>query len=340
MCVANVTSTKIASSLEQEETLSVTNPQTEDGEDAQSVNSSNVNNEDHEEAQEQMMIFVGDDDDENESDDNYVRDEEIIPAAARHVTSAREMRCSIKDRQETSQQLKANNVEHSDMCYMIIIDYAQNMDVPHFGGEQPCETYYYSPKNVFVFGVCDVTVNPIQMHAYCYEEETGKKGGNNVALLIMLHLERQGILKKKEGTNEPMTGNKLTIACDNCAGQNKNNMVVRLASYLVEKGHFQEVEFLFYVKGHTKNACDRSFNLMKMRFRKNNIYTYKDGDKETSLFKVTGTADKVHPVDVSHTDFRDWDSLLNKLYKKLVPNTLSSNHSFKVQKIEGPTILL
>jgi hypothetical protein len=49
-------------------------------------------------------------------------------------------------------------------------------------------------------------------------------------------------------------GKKLTVAMDNCGGQNKNTVVLRLAPYLVEMGHFKTVVFTFYVRDHTKNA--------------------------------------------------------------------------------------
>jgi hypothetical protein len=39
---------------------------------------------------------------------------------------------------------------------------------------------------------------------------------------------------------------------DTCAGQNKNNYVLRLAPYLIKKGYFKAVTFIFLVVGHTK----------------------------------------------------------------------------------------
>jgi hypothetical protein len=50
--------------------------------------------------------------------------------------------------------------------------------------------------------------------------------------------------------NEP--GARLTLIFDNCAGQNKNNNVLRLALYIVGVGLFLEVEIIFYIRSHTK----------------------------------------------------------------------------------------
>ncbi len=46
------------------------------------------------------------------------------------------------------------------------VDFAQNMDIPHFGKEQPTDIYYFSPLTVNVFGCTDLTSKPTQMQAY------------------------------------------------------------------------------------------------------------------------------------------------------------------------------
>ncbi len=55
---------------------------------------------------------------------------------------------------------------------------------------------------------------------------------------------------------------------DSCVGQNKNKMVLRQALYLVEQKFFNKVEFIFYIRGHTQNVCDRLFNLLKLHYHK------------------------------------------------------------------------
>jgi hypothetical protein len=68
-------------------------------------------------------------------------------------------------------------------------------------------------------------------------------------------------------------GKSLMIAMDNCGGQKKNSVVLRLAPYLVEMGYFLKVEFAFYIRGHTKNACDRTYNQMNSKYHKKDIFT-------------------------------------------------------------------
>jgi hypothetical protein len=141
-------------------------------------------------------------------------------------------------------------------------DYCQNLGLPHFGGEQPGDTYYYSPLNVFCFGNVDASCSPEELYAYGYSEDVGAKGGNNVALLPMKALDDFHWLEPDR------CGKRLSIIMDNCAGQNKNGHVLRLALLLVELQLFKMVDFIFYIRGHMKNLCDRMFNLLKKRYHK------------------------------------------------------------------------
>ena len=150
----------------------------------------------------------------------------------------------------------------------MVADYDQYLGLPHFGGEQPGDTYYYSPLAVYCFGIVDTSVTPEQLHAYGYtEDQGGGKDGNNVASLLMRAL--QDLLWLVEGK----TAKKLSIVMDNCSGQNKNGHVLHLALLLVKLSLFEQVEFIFYVCGHTKNVCDHMFNLLKKRYHCSQIYS-------------------------------------------------------------------
>ena len=117
-----------------------------------------------------------------------------------------------------------------------------------------------------VIGIVDCNSNNNHLYAYIYSKKEGRKGGNNVALLIMKHLKDQNYL-------DGNTQLKLTIVCNNCTGQNKTNIVIQLASYLVKAGHFQEVSFVFFVAGHTKNDADKRFNNLKYVYNQSSLYT-------------------------------------------------------------------
>jgi hypothetical protein len=93
-------------------------------------------------------------------------------------------------------------------------------------------------------------------------EDQGGKGGNNVASLVMRGLQDLGWIKRNH------MGKQLQIIMDNCGGQHKNKLALGLALMLVELQHFHVVELLFYIRGHTKNACNRLFNQLKKRWHK------------------------------------------------------------------------
>jgi hypothetical protein len=97
------------------------------------------------------------------------------------------------------------------------------------------------------------------MLAFGYTEDQVGKGGNNVESLILKVLHELGWIKQ-----DGSTGKQLSIILDNCGGQNKNNLVLSLAPWLVESKLFKKVENIFYVRGHTKNACYRLFNQLKL----------------------------------------------------------------------------
>ena len=149
---------------------------------------------------------------------------------------------------------------------MIIVDFCQNIQIPSFLKDQPGAVYFFVPLNVYCLGIVDCNSLKDHLHAYMYSEAEGGKGGNEVETLIMKYLFNKGYL-------DGITQLDLTIIMDNCSGQNKNNYVLRLPAYLTMKKYFERVQIVFLVAGHTKNTADRLFNLLKIDYRKENIFS-------------------------------------------------------------------
>jgi hypothetical protein len=63
------------------------------------------------------------------------------------------------------------------------------MEMPFFGKDQPGKKYYYRLKTINLFGIADCNLEKEVLHACGYGEDHGGKGRNNVALLLMKHLE-------------------------------------------------------------------------------------------------------------------------------------------------------
>ena len=85
---------------------------------------------------------------------------------------------------------------------------------------------------------------------------------NNVASLLIGFVQYNFVHDGEAPMRE------LNIIMDNCAGQNKNRMVICTAAYMMATGMFSKVNLIYLIKGHTKNMCDRMFNTMKRNYAK------------------------------------------------------------------------
>ena len=97
-----------------------------------------------------------------------------------------------------------------------------------------------------------------------YIEKEGSKTSNITASLLMKHLKDNALLDEN-------TQLKLTVVFD-CCPNNKSNCILRLAPYLVHKGYFEEVGFIFLVAGPTQHSANWLFNLLKINYGSENNY--------------------------------------------------------------------
>jgi hypothetical protein len=111
--------------------------------------------------------------------------------------------------------------------------------------------------------------------------------------MLVKEFKRLSIMQEKK------TGKELTIIMENCAGQNKNRMVLQLANYLVEANYFEKVSFVFYIVGHTKNGCDRWFNTLKKNYCRRNIYSF------NQLINSMKTNPNINVTITKEEDFKD-----------------------------------
>ena len=94
------------------------------------------------------------------------------------------MRQFTDEKYDLARQLEEQGVEWTKRVMVNVRDYLQNMGVPHFGSEQPEDTYYYSPLGVYIFGLCLKHISKENLYVYYYYEGDAKKGGNNVASML------------------------------------------------------------------------------------------------------------------------------------------------------------
>jgi hypothetical protein len=154
------------------------------------------------------------------------------------------------------------------------------------------------------------------LHVHIYHEGVAKKGETNVTSLIVKTLQHLNVLQ------DDSAGTELNIIFDNCGGQNKNSMVLRLAPWLMALGYFKAVNFIFLVVGHTKNSGDRLFSCLKLEYRKQNLYTFQDMAEALNRSKMV----TVHPA--RPEDFLDYDKLMTKLFGRALHGNIKKNHIF------------
>jgi hypothetical protein len=171
-----------------------------------------------------------------------------------HTLHARKMR----------EEYKKDLLNMGDDHLILTMDYSQNYSIPS-SARTPSSWYFLSLISVNLFGV--FCANTGKQYNFLYSELKGGKGSNEV--ISMLH----HVIKDQKEKN-PAYKN-LTVYADNCVGQNKNNFVVKFLVLLAHLGEFDEVNIKFFIKGHTKNACDRGFCHIRRHVLKNEIWTFK-----------------------------------------------------------------
>jgi hypothetical protein len=182
------------------------------------------------------------------------------------------------------------------------------------------------PLSINLFGVVDLSRSPNKLDCYAYQEFTDKRGSNNVASLLMHNLHRLGMLQRYSPAK------RLTIIMDNCGGQNKNNHVICIAAYLVQMKYFRNVEFEFYVRGNTKNACDRLFNQMKICFKKDQVHSYR------MALNILNIQPNVSIIDANQYMFKYYGKMLDSFYSNFEHGTIRINHIFKVYMIDDTAL--
>lgn len=106
-------------------------------------------------------------------DTEMLQREAAIEAASKHVKMAQEQRAYFQAKKEQA-KFRANSPPNERIC-TFVVDYAQNMYLPSFNAEQPGETYYYSPLNLYCLGIVDCSETAETLSAHIYYEGEGKK---------------------------------------------------------------------------------------------------------------------------------------------------------------------
>ena len=264
-------------------------------------------------------------------DDALENVDQVRIEAKDHVRKYQAQRAFKNSLSEKARDEVARNVPFKERNHCLTIDMGQNLALPNFAAEQVGDTYYLTPLTIFVFGVNDDSRpdgTSDHMNAYIWSEGVGKRGANNIASCLLKDYRKRGYFDGGHNTGS------LNIIADNCGGQNKNEDVIRFHVWIVEAGWFPEVNLIFLVKGHTKNACDRMFNLLKQEYHNKNIETFNE------LVSILDK-NKFVKVDVMlSNEFLNFSPVLNKYYRSLKSGETNRTHVFTVKNSRNPTLLL
>lgn len=163
-----------------------------------------------------------------------------------HHRKAEKARNEMKKDHENSQK------PNSDTC-TISIDLQQVFSIPTFTHSQ---MYYLRQLSCYNLAVTMGDNN--QSFMFVWHEGISGRGANEIASCLL-----------KAITNKITHKKKLIVWSDNCGGQNKNQMLLFLWSYLICRGIFDEIEHKYLVPGHSYLSCDRDFALIEKKKRVN-----------------------------------------------------------------------
>jgi len=260
-----------------------------------------------------------DDDENGDLEADIVTMEDTLAKAKAHVRAYQIQRDEAKRIINLARLDVSNHLPSLFQRKVLTIDMGQNLCLPNFEGEQPGDTYYMSPLTVLLFSVVNNATHDgkDRMNAYIWQEFEGDRGANNIASCLLMDLKKRGWLSSPNYCE-------LTYIADNCGGQNKNKVVIRFLMWLVENKIFPQVKIFFLVKGHTKNAADRLFNLLKLTYHKRNIYTY------DSLYNVLNENEYVDVLQMRPENFHNHLEWQNKFYRTPTGGEFKQTHVFTI----------
>jgi hypothetical protein len=215
-----------------------------------------------------------------------------LPSAqlANHLALARAAREDYKNDQKKARK---GIISHFSF------DYSQNLVLPQ-KADQPCSFYFYSLRNVYLFGITDESCNR-QMN-YLMDEGECAKGSNEVMSMVWHFLK----------TLTPEKRAHIVFNADNCIGQNKNNTMVKFFLWQCLMGYSKSIQVKFMIKGHTHFGPDSNFSHIKKRYRRSNAFSL---EQLYEIVKESSVNNKAEIID--HKFFFDFKTALDSYFKDL-----------------------
>ncbi|MDM8549422.1 hypothetical protein QUF72_05055 [Desulfobacterales bacterium HSG2] len=251
--------------------------------------------------------------------------------ARRHLLEAKAerdyYRKSIRISKKAYSDLNENrhyvpHVPHSCNSADIIMhyswDYAQDIHFP-YEDQQVGTIYFKTPRKAKLFGVCAEGI-PKQVNYLTDEDQQIGKGANAVISMLDHFFAVHGVGE---------THARLTA--DNCVGQNKNNAILHYLLFRTLTGRHRHIRLSFMLAGHTKFGPDSYFGLIKLRYRRSEVYTYRQladliSNSTLGGYNICQTYE--NEPGVRNFEWRSWSEWLSQYFHNLPMITTCQHFSF------------
>ncbi|DAZ99503.1 TPA: LOW QUALITY PROTEIN: hypothetical protein N0F65_001688 [Lagenidium giganteum] len=185
----------------------------------------------------------------------------------------------------------------------------------------PSQWYFMSLISVSVFGVYSSNTN--KQINYVYSKRTAGKGSNEVVSMLH-HFARNTRL---------YCVSTWTIYADNCVGLNKNNTVLTFLLFLVHSKWLKQAKLKFFIKGHTKNNCDRGFGNIRRKYARVNVWTL---DELAALIDESAETNECEQIE-NWSHFKNFTDAFARMYKDFVG--ITKYHIFEMDS-EKPGVVV
>jgi hypothetical protein len=199
-----------------------------------------------------------------------------------------------------------------DSILLVAEDFGQGIALPHYGHVRPSCDYFNSNLMLNMYVMADISRN--ENSVFLYDERCQKKDKDALcSLRLSFHLEQ---LNRCRQENRSPPEYFVSIR-DNCVGQNKSNVTLKLASYL-SLSFYKRVLIVYLIPGHSHMIADRVVAWAKRAISGNNLYV--PGE-------ITNKMNGVKSIRASHIQHSDprrpcytgWKPVLDKYLRDFPP---------------------
>ena len=180
--------------------------------------------------------------------------------------------------------------------------------------------FFYARKYAY-YNLTFYESNTQQVFCYLWGEADGKRGSNEIASCLEKYLTQLDERKIHE----------VALYCDNCPGQQKNQITLTAISYILPRfTNLRKVSLNFLKAGHTMMIVDSVHAVIEKCVTKKTIYA--PSEWATIIANARFDPFPYTIIRLQYTDFRDWK--LFSYSSKWIPNQTSEKVPFVISDVQ------